>query len=163
MKYILYSAIILFASCNKTSKSATTSTAPSKPDVSKVVITYSATACFGKCPCFTMTINGGTQTITYEGVQNVEKIGTFTKKYDADSIAALVKAFDQAKYFELKDSYLGQIVDYPSVITSYTNNGKTKKITDRQGAPAELRQLESLLFIISNGKGYRENVPIDKN
>ncbi len=155
MKYILYSALIIVASCNKTSKSATTHQ-QEKPDVSKVVISYEATACFGKCPMFTMTINGATQTITYVGSQNVEKLGTYTKHYEVDSIITLVNAFDKAKYFELNNEYLGHIVDFPSVITSYSNYGKTKKIKDRTGGPGELRDLERLLYIISNGEGWKK-------
>ncbi len=154
MKFIFYSVLILFVSCNKTSKSVATT--PPKTDVSKVVITYEATPCFGHCPSYKITITGATQIITYQGFQNVDSIGTYTKPYPNDSIIALVNEFDKAKFFELEDKYLGYISDFPSQITTYTIDGKTKKVTDRQGAPPQLRELEGILRIIANPTGWKK-------
>jgi len=161
MKYLFYSVLFLFASCNKTSKSITVP--QQKQDVSGVIISYQASACFGKCPVFNMTINGSAQTITYSGRMNVEKIGVYTRHYEADSIAALVTAFEIARFYELNEKYLGKVVDFPSVIISYSNNGKSKTVTDRVDGPPQLKALENRLYILSNSQGWTKTEKPEEN
>ena len=158
MKLFLYSIIIfLLGPCHKPSATANSA----KEDYSKVNFSFQRTPCFGKCPAFTMDINGSTKTITYKGRSNVDKIGTYTKAITDDEIAALVKAFDNAHFFEFNDKYKGNMTDLPSTFTSYTNGSKTRKIEDMNGAPAELRELEKLLDTIANSDGWKKDETSD--
>lgn len=156
MKLLMYSFfLLLVAPCNSSKKLAKTEET-SKNDNSKVMITFQATPCFGRCALYTLTINGETKMATYLGTQNTEKIGTYTKPITEKELAALVKAFDDAKFNTLNDEYLGNITDFPIKIITYTNKGQTKKIKERSGAPEELIHLEKVLISYGESEGWKK-------
>jgi hypothetical protein len=73
--------------------------------------------------------------VTFEGVRNVDSIGTFRGQLSPAAIASLGRAFDDAQYFALDDKYgYGEAncrqyhTDASSVITSITTPERTKKI-----------------------------------
>jgi hypothetical protein len=151
MKTLLYSlTILLFASCNSHKKTASTSAPVPLIDYSKLSITYQRTPCFGKCPTYTLTINGATKTAIYKGEQNIEKIGMFTKPITEEEIKQFVDAFEKANFNGLNDAYLGEISDFPMDIITYSDKGKTKTVKDRDGAPAQLKVLEKTLNDFAN-------------
>ena len=158
MKLLMYSFfLLLIAPCNSSKKLAKTEET-SKNDNSKVMITFQTTPCFGRCALYTLTINGETKTATYLGTQYTEKIGTYTKPITAKELDALVKAFDDAKFNTLNDEYLGNITDFPIKFISFTNNnGQTKKIKERSGAPEELIHLEKVLIEYGNSEGWKKS------
>ena len=168
MKLIIYSVFLLFlAPCNGTKKtastassgtsaSATTQTA-AKNQLRTVSFSLQKTACFGRCPMFTLTINGETNTATYKGDQNVDKVGTYEKKISDDELQKLVDAFEKRKLFDMQDAYnKQQVTDLPSTYVSYSINGKSKKIQDRFQAPPELKELEKLLDDFGNTDGWEK-------
>ncbi len=139
MKFLIYPFLLLFiAPCNSSKKLAE----KPKNNVPKVTIVYQTTPCFGRCPLYTLTINGETNTSTFVGTQNTEKIGTYTKSISNEELNGLVKAFEAAQFFSLNNEYLGTITDFPIKYLTYTYNGKTKTIKERSGAPKELTDLE---------------------
>ncbi|MBL0329732.1 MAG: hypothetical protein IPP64_10015 [Bacteroidetes bacterium] len=153
MKVLLYSFFLLvIAPCNSTKKTAQT---PEK-DNSKVTIIYKTTPCFGRCPIYTLTINGETKTATFVGQEHTEKIGTYSKAISNAELDAFVKAFEDAQFFTLNDEYLGNITDFPIKYITYTNNGKTKKIKERSGAPKALTDLENSLNAYANSDGWKK-------
>ena len=155
MKLLMYSFfLLLIAPCNSSKKLAKTEEANK---YSKVMITYQTTPCFGRCAIYTLTINGETKTATYLGTQNTEKIGTYTKPVTEKELEALVKAFQDAKFNSLNDEYLGNITDFPIKIITYTDNGQTKKIKERSGAPEELIHLEKVLIEYGNSEGWKKS------
>ncbi|MBA3706173.1 MAG: hypothetical protein H0W84_09825 [Bacteroidetes bacterium] len=156
MKTLLYSVfILLLAPCNGSKKTAKTVETVVN-DNSKVLITFQRTPCFGKCPTYILTINGETKTATFKGEQNTEKIGTYTKRVSDAELTQLVAEFEKAKFYSLNDNYLGEITDFPSQITGYSNKGKAKKIEDRSGGPAELLLLEKMLDDFTNSEGWKK-------
>jgi hypothetical protein len=156
MKIILLSSFLfLLASCNALKKSASAETEKkSESDTKTVVITYHRTFCFGTCPVFTLTINGETKTATYKGERNVDKIGEFKKEITQLELTNFISAFEKHHFFDLKDSYPSAATDLPSKITTYTIDGKTKKIDDMEKAPAGLKELEKLLEDFANSEGW---------
>jgi hypothetical protein len=151
MKFFIYSlSILLLAPCNNKN----VSNAKNTQDNSKVMITYQRTPCFGKCPAFTMTINGANKTITYTGKSNVAKLGNYTKPISDDQLSMFVAAFDNADFFNFKDKYDSNITDVPSKYIGYTKDGRAKNIEDMIGAPGELRDLEKLLDTIADSDGW---------
>ena len=158
MKTFLYSVfILLLAPCNSGKKATTTAS-----DNSKLEIVYQRTACFGKCPIYTLTINGSTKTATFKGEQNTDKIGTFSKSMTDDELTQLVNAFESANFNSLNDDYLGTITDFPMVLITYSNKGKTKRIRDRSDAPAELHTLEKILNEFSDTtEGWKKSDTAD--
>ena len=159
MKFILYSIFLFFLSPCNHPKSL--SAANSVTDNSSIVITYRQTACFGKCPVASMTINGSTKTITYSGQMNVEKQGKYSKAISNEELDKLVAAFAKAKFETLNEKYMGQISDFPSVIITFTKDGKTKSVEDRKAGPAELVDLENLLKDIADSSGWKKEEDAD--
>ena len=159
MKFIPFSILLLFlAPCNSPK---TIASSQSSNDNSKVEIRFSKTACFGKCPVFTMTVSGAAKTITYTGKQNVKKLGTFTKPISNDSITILVREFDNIHFFDLNEKNMSGIPDLPSIITSYSNNGKTKTVEESTNKPSVLGNLEKILTEIANSEGWQKTEATD--
>ncbi len=144
MKLLMYPFfLLLIAPCNSSKKAVKT---PVETDnTSKVIIIYQTTPCFGRCPLYTLTINGETKTATFIGDKHTEKIGTYTKAISKSELEVFVKAFEDAQFNSLNDEYLGNITDFPIKYIIYTNNNRTKKIKTRSGAPEALNKLEKTL------------------
>ncbi|HEX8515654.1 MAG TPA: DUF6438 domain-containing protein [Bacteroidia bacterium] len=156
MKFILYSSfLLLLAPCNAPKTSAT-STAGSGNNLKTMIIGYEKTVCFGKCPAFTLTINGETNKASYKGDSNVEKMGSYEKNISDEDLAMLSEVFEKNKFFELKDEYDGAMTDLPSKYVSFSYNGKSKKIKDRHNAPAELKEIEKVLDAIADSEGWEK-------
>lgn len=153
MKLLMYSFfVLLLAPCN-----AKKAVKTAEQDNSKAVITFQTTACFGRCPIYTLTINGENKTATFMGVQNTEKIGTYTKSISKKELDELITAFEGAKFMSLENEYMGPITDFPVKITTYTNNGQTKKIKTRSNVPEEITNLEKRLIEIGNSEGWKKS------
>ena len=105
------------------------------------VISLERSACYGKCPAYTLTLFGNGKAI-YKGESNVEKMGTHTATISESDILLLVKEFEKVKFFELKNVYDAMVTDIPTYTVKYTLNGTSKTVADRFGAPNELRDLE---------------------
>lgn len=152
MKVFIYSFFLLLLSpCNSPKSTAKTT----QSDNSTVVIVYHTTACFGRCPIYSLTINGDSKTAIFIGEKDTEKIGTYSKSVSDKELNDFVKAFEDAKFNDLNDEYLGTITDFPFKYITYTNNGKTKKIKERSGAPKELTTLEKILNEYANSDGWK--------
>ena len=111
--------------------------------------------CRGKCPVYTITIYGDGRAV-YAGKKNVDKIGPYEKKLEKSQITELVKAFNDANFFEFKDEYTSKITDLPTTYTTFTTNDKTKQIRDYYGAPEELKKLEKMVEDIANSEGWKK-------
>ena len=109
------------------------------------------TPCFGKCPNYTLTVysNGF---VAYDGGIFAERKGKFHKTISKKEVKALVQQFREAKFFEFKDEYTSQVQDLPTTYITFTDKGKTKKITDLWDGPPTLRKLEVLLNNIADSK-----------
>ena len=112
----------------------------------KIVIAIERAGGYGRYPAYSAQIfEDGT--VTYNGKYFVGVVGDRSHKITKEKLAELIKAFEDIKYFSLKDEYRynGQgmtLSDHQTTITSYTKNGKTKKVIDYAFAPAELEKLE---------------------
>src|SRR4051812_14054201 len=72
------------------------------PSISTV--TFERTPCFGTCPVYKVNVNGNGD-VKFEGIRNVDSVGTFSGHIDAAAVAQLSKAFEDAKYFSLQSNY----------------------------------------------------------
>lgn len=152
MKLLMYFFLLLIAPCNGSKQLAQTES----QDNSKAIITYQTTVCFGRCPIYTLTINGESKSATFIGEKDTEKIGTYTKSISSKELNDFVKAFEDAQFNSLNDEYLGNITDFPIKYITYTNNGKTKKIKERSEAPKALTDLEKMLNNYANSEGWKK-------
>ncbi|MCW3083774.1 MAG: hypothetical protein JWP12_1140 [Bacteroidetes bacterium] len=151
MKFILYSAfLLLLAPCNSLKNTAKAQTPDAGKNLKTVSFILQKTACFGKCPVYTLTITGENNTALLKGDMNIDKIGNYKKTISDEELTTLVNAFDKNHFFDLLDEYnKPQVMDVPSIYITYSIDGKTKKIKDRWQAPNELKDLEKLLEAIA--------------
>ena len=136
------------------------SAAPTQNTFSGLMITMERTACHGTCPVYKLTIQGNGD-VTYNGQDFVQVKGKQTAGLSLAQIQELVSAFEQAKFFTLRDYTHEDTTDSPSAITSITLNGKTKTINHYYGdnsAPQALFDLESKIDEITNSKQWTGSV-----
>jgi hypothetical protein len=123
---------------------------PVQAATSAPAITLERTACFGRCPVYRLAVSPA-GAVSYEGTANVRRIGAATSQIPADSVTALLSELEEADYFSFADSYTSNdptcgryATDLPTVITSVTLRGRTKRIEHDHGcaAPDALDVLE---------------------
>jgi hypothetical protein len=102
-------------------------------------LTLERTMCEGHCPMYRIVIYGD-GTVEYEGQRFVRTIGSAKAMLSREQVRRLVTAINDADYFSLRGSYRRRqdgcptyVIDEPSVITSVTSNGMTKKVHHDQG------------------------------
>jgi hypothetical protein len=112
---------------------------PAQGPTSTPAITLERTACFGRCPVYRLAVSP-TGVVTYEGTANVRRIGAATSQIPADRVTALVSELERAGYFSFADRYTSSeltcgryATDLPTVITSVTLRGRTKRIEHDHG------------------------------
>lgn len=150
--FISYIFLLFLAPCNGSRTLQNTV----GEDYSKVHITYSETPCFGKCPVYSMTLDGSKMMATYTGTENTEKIGDYTRPISTNEFSRFVEALDKAHYKKLEDEYLGLVADFPIRELIITIDGATKKIRNRSGAPPALEELEQVFKRFATGDGWQK-------
>lgn len=118
-----------------------------------VAVTLERTACFGACPVYRVTIYADGK-VVFEGERFVTTEGTQTASIDPQAVDQLIAGFEAAGYFGWKDEYTEmRITDLPTIITSVTRDGATKRITHYAGdstAPLALPYLETWIDLVAN-------------
>lgn len=143
-------------------------TALSETELTKdVEITLERSVCFGSCPDYKLTISGD-GTVVFEGREFVKTKGTIKSKISPEKVRQIIKEFENADYFSLKDKYQTEAdgcpetwTDNPTAITSITINGKSKSIIHYYGCqeknsiyPKALTELESKIDEIVETKQW---------
>ena len=125
-------------------------------------VSVQRTACFGACPVYTISAWPSGK-VTYEGKANVRQIGAASAQIPDKEIAALLRELEDAGYFTFADRYAFSeptcrrySTDSPSVISSATFRGRTKRIEHDYGclgAPGALTLLEKRIDeVLGSGK-----------
>lgn len=119
---------------------------PTAAQAEKAKITLERTACFGRCPVYSVTLYEDGR-VVYDGKNDVEVTGRQEINIGAEAFAELMQVIEDAGYFEWDDEYLRMTVtDHPYVMTSVTRGGETKAIQHYTGdgsAPLELSFVEN--------------------
>jgi hypothetical protein len=115
------------------------------------VITLERTPCFGSCPVYRLSV-APSGTVTYEGKAHVRKLGTAIAQIPKQRVDALIAELEKGGYLWFANRYTSAeptcgrySTDSPSVITSVTISGRTKRIEHDYGcgaAPGALVVLE---------------------
>jgi Domain of unknown function (DUF6438) len=105
-------------------------------------VTLERTICFGNCVPYKLSIDSEGKVI-FEGFDKTKSEVTAEGKITHQQVKELIKEFEKADFFELKDSYQDEkdgctwlVTDHPSEIISIQINGKTKKINHYFGCGA---------------------------
>ncbi len=131
--------------------SAAADPATSVSEFDRPVVTLERTPCFGSCPVYRVTIDASGM-VRFEGKSHVIQLGPATAQIPEAAVDSLLEELRQGGYFDMPDRYVmdapdcGQYAtDSPTVITSATSEGITKRIQHDYGctdAPLSLRRLE---------------------
>jgi len=115
------------------------------------VITLERTPCFGGCPVYRLAVTSD-GVVRYEGKAQVQKLGQASSRISPDTVQALLSELERAGYFSFASRYAAAepvcgryAADSPSVITSISSEGRTKRVEHDYGcgaAPGALVVLE---------------------
>ncbi|MEE9460467.1 MAG: DUF6438 domain-containing protein [Bacteroidales bacterium] len=120
-----------------------------------MLIELKRTPCYGFCPVYTLKIDKNGKGL-FDGVENVEKIGSFSFSLSYDELVELDNAFLQVDFYQLRNIYDAQVSDLPTTYITYNKDGNRKKIMDYYGAPEELRTLENRIQTLVFSKKMRK-------
>jgi uncharacterized protein DUF6438 len=115
------------------------------------VITLERQACYGICPVYKVSIFAD-GSVVFEGKEHSKTKGIARGHITPAALKELMAAFDRVHYFDLQDEYRGDKncprarTDAPSAITSFSSNGRTKRIDHYLGCDGlqELKDLTEL-------------------
>ncbi|MGK9230534.1 ankyrin repeat domain-containing protein [Inquilinus limosus] len=139
---------------------------PKVAEASKIDIQLMRSACFGWCPAYVVDITGD-GSVTYEGFSSVAVSGRFQERIAPAEVAALLRMFERADFFALKDEYIAEITDNPFHSVTLTIDGRTKKVVDyvgkMAGMPEAVTELEDMIDRTTGTdkfvKGTAETIP----
>ncbi|MGB9122562.1 MAG: ankyrin repeat domain-containing protein [Candidatus Angelobacter sp.] len=118
---------------------------PKVKDWKTVKITLARTGCFGTCPSYKVEVHGD-GTVFYEGRGYVTFTGTHRGLVPQSNVIELVKLFEKADYYSLRDEYRSEVTDNPTQTTSISIDGRQKQVVDyvglSAGMPLAVEQLE---------------------
>jgi len=109
------------------------------------------TACFGQCPIYTLVVKSD-GTFRYIGEANVTHLGTHTGKISDSEFDWLAEFIKDSGYMDLKDGYVMQVTDLPTIYTMVVMNGQ-KKVIKHYGfdGPSSLSVTEVLIDRLLEG------------
>ena len=109
------------------------------------VITLERTQCFGSCPAYILQIYSDGR-IKYLGKEWVLVRGNAEGRMSVDSVNALLDETRKIGFFQFDDEYWScgnsRVTDLPTITTTVTIDGKTKKVIDYYCAPESLPRFE---------------------
>lgn len=112
-----------------------------------LLVRLQRTACFGKCPVFTVEIFRDGK-VTYSGVAHVKKRGQYEAVVELDVIKKIQKRAKEINFFKMSDKYPKgdiEITDIPTTITYIRQGERGKLVADNFDAPKELIEFEKWL------------------
>ena len=117
------------------------------------LIQMRTTACFGRCPVYTITIDGLGMS-KYIGKRFVEKEGDYKKQFNAQETNEIFQAFEDLNLWNYKDEYVADVTDLPTIYLTFTHQGKSKKIKMYYDVPSELRALAKKVEKMTQTEGW---------
>jgi hypothetical protein len=102
-------------------------------------------ACFGKCPAYTLIVNGD-GTFQYHGKEFTKRRGDWHGTVDAKQLAVILAYISEMGYFKLMDEYTVGYSDLPGAYTMVRTRTR-KKIIYNYGdsGPAKLNALQDMI------------------
>ena len=102
-----------------------------------VVITMKRGACYGRCPQYSISINGSGN-VEFEGIKDTIVTGKTSGTVSTDEVKMLVAEFAKIGFLELDDAYGNEncpttFTDQSTIVISLTAGGETKTISHYTG------------------------------
>ena len=129
-----------------------------------LVVRLQRTACFGRCPIYTLSFYKD-GTAIYKGEKWVEKEGLYKSRISKSKLNNIISKAKEVGFYEMDNQYDNEYVtDLPSTITTLKGESGFKVVANRYEGPELLLELEKLIDeladsiewekIESNAKGY---------
>jgi hypothetical protein len=114
------------------------------------VVTLERTPCFGTCPVYLVTASSS-GAVHFEGKSHVSHPGSAVGRIPKARLDSLLAELEAAGYFDFEDRYVpgspacgNAPTDLPTVTTSVTLHGRTKRIEHYRGCPGAPQALSRL-------------------
>jgi hypothetical protein len=119
-------------------------------------IEYSTTMCYGRCPVFSLVINGD-KSASFTGVKFNTKNGNFSTTIDDKSFDAIVDVLNFIDFTRLDDSYRVMHTDAQTATLKITYDGGKEKSIGDYGlrGTAGLTKLHALLFQLRDTQDWK--------
>jgi hypothetical protein len=133
-----------------------------KKVTSNAYITLEQTACYGKCPIYTFTLDGSGAAFL-DARRFMDNLGTFEAKINLDTLCVTFAGAKDCKWETYEEEYLSGYSDMPSTILRYSPNQKDIFTVKFEGemAPVELLLItEKLKSIKEDAKWILTSEPI---
>ncbi|MEP7196182.1 MAG: DUF6438 domain-containing protein [Saprospiraceae bacterium] len=143
-------SIILFINCNKKIVSQV-----AKVQKIQKLVSLSKSACFGKCPVYTLTIYEDGMLIL-ESKLNIEKLGVYQTSLPVDKLNELNKRLHGINWLNYKSKYMRNIPDLPiTTLTYYHHQDSAYSIIESNySMPNEIEEIQTEL----NQMVYQKNM-----
>ncbi len=105
---------------------------PQKVDPHTLVISLSRTRCFGRCPAYTVSLEGS-GVVHFVGEAYVLVPGHHTAQVSPETIQGLLSAFRKANFLSAKESYSAMVTDSSSQTITLKMGETTKVVRDYVG------------------------------
>ncbi len=136
---ILNIMIVMLVACSSTGKDSAAAKAQ------KLEITFSQSACFGKCKVFKMMLNNNQ--VFLDAVENTPMVGEFTSELDAGELDTLKDYVINNNLFQNSEVEMHDqdITDLPYCTMTIKLGDKQKTIKYRNRAPMPIRDIDVFL------------------
>ena len=110
--------------------------------------------CFGRCPVYRVEVNDSGK-VVYEGRGFVTERGRQEATIPAADVQALAREIEAAGFFDLRDNYPPAATDNPTVVTTVTIDGRSKRVEHDLSSSAAPAALETIYRRIDEVTGVR--------
>ena len=111
---------------------------------SRVRIQLRRSACFGRCPVYTVVVT--TEGIVFDGARFVAATGKHTDKTEPGKVRGLAKRFIDSDFYSMDSKYAATVTDNPTYVLYISIDGHAKEVVDYvgswEGMPAVITDLE---------------------
>jgi len=119
------------------------------------VIAMTKTLCMGTCPDYDISIFPDGK-VVLNARQFLELQGNYESQLGEGQLEGLINKFETSGFDSFQRSYKSNRSDLPTTTVTFNYQGKTKKVVDYDGAPAELRGLEQEIHSLIDSLEWKE-------
>lgn len=132
---------LVMAGCKKKNTSSSNATEEqAKPSSELVLMTFSKSSCYGRCPAYVATIMPDGK-IDFNSRANTPVVGSYTFQADVSFVEEVMSRANDINFFELEDKYDNEYVtDLPATVLTIEMTDKKKGVIARHEVPAQVTE-----------------------
>jgi Domain of unknown function (DUF6438)/Ankyrin repeats (3 copies) len=134
---------------------------PAVHDWNSVAISLHRSGCYSICPTYVVEVHGNGE-VFYEGYAAVAFTGHHRASVSQANVLELLRLFERADFFSLRDRYMAPISDHPTFTTSIEIEGVRKQVDDyagrQAGMPAAVSELEDAIDRLAGAERWTKGI-----